>query len=120
MTLTLSPQMVTPYQCDTCGKYFTQKPGLKKHIRIHTGERPYKCPICNRGFTQSSSCKIHLRTHTGDFRDTCSVVCCFSNILHFNFKTQPQHKVQFLWGIFGGILRLERDKTAYIYRILKV
>lgn len=58
-------QMVTPYRCDTCGKYFTQKPGLKKHIRIHTGERPYKCPICNRGFTQSSSCKIHLRTHTG-------------------------------------------------------
>jgi len=67
------PQMITPYRCDTCGKYFTQKPGLKKHIRIHTGERPYKCPICNRGFTQSSSCKIHLRTHTGEKPHKCHI-----------------------------------------------
>jgi len=32
-----------PYQCDLCVKRFPSSGAMKKHRRIHTGERPYEC-----------------------------------------------------------------------------
>ena len=32
-----------PYQCDLCPKRFPSSGAMKKHRRIHTGERPYEC-----------------------------------------------------------------------------
>jgi uncharacterized Zn-finger protein len=35
---------------------------LRKHARVHNGERPYLCDICNRRFTQSGNLKKHRRS----------------------------------------------------------
>ncbi|XP_035225127.1 zinc finger protein 583-like [Stegodyphus dumicola] len=52
-----------PFKCTVCGKAFTQKVNLQRHVRIHTGELPFHCDICNQKFRQQSNVTQHKRTH---------------------------------------------------------
>lgn len=46
--------------CDYCRKCFYSQSDLKKHVRIHTGEKPYICPNCGKGFNQRSNLNTHM------------------------------------------------------------
>lgn len=56
------------YTCSECGKDFRQREDLRRHYRIHTGEKPYACPWCSHRCTQLSHLKDHVKrrhNHTG-------------------------------------------------------
>jgi len=52
-----------PFKCRHCGKSFTRRNLLTKHVRTRTLERPYKCIRCCKAFSSSAKMAAHLRLH---------------------------------------------------------
>uniref|UniRef100_A0A8C4SNK5 C2H2-type domain-containing protein n=1 Tax=Erpetoichthys calabaricus TaxID=27687 RepID=A0A8C4SNK5_ERPCA len=70
--LKLSPTIKKTYCCSECGKQFTKKSRLQRHIRVHTGEKPFCCSECGKQFSQKSYLQTHKRIHTGEKPFSCS------------------------------------------------
>ncbi|XP_048462232.1 zinc finger and BTB domain-containing protein 49 [Rhincodon typus] len=60
-----------PYICEICGKRFAASGDVQRHIVIHTGQKPHLCDICGRGFSNFSNLKEHKKTHSADKLFTC-------------------------------------------------
>ncbi|XP_050697785.1 zinc finger protein 628-like isoform X9 [Eriocheir sinensis] len=60
-----------PYTCSLCPYAAGTKQNLKMHLRKHTGEKPFACPLCPYRAAQRSDLKAHARTHTGDRPFAC-------------------------------------------------
>mmetsp|Transcript_17577 Transcript_17577/g.26338 ORF Transcript_17577/g.26338 Transcript_17577/m.26338 type:complete len:649 (+) Transcript_17577:86-2032(+) len=48
------------YVCNYCEKVFHKKGNWQAHLRTHTKEKPFACTACGRQFTQKSNMKRHM------------------------------------------------------------
>ncbi|XP_076644928.1 uncharacterized protein LOC143354572 [Halictus rubicundus] len=49
-----------PYPCYSCGRSYTRKDTLRRHMRDECGKNPqYICYVCKKGFKQKSNFQRH-------------------------------------------------------------
>ncbi|XP_018088359.1 zinc finger and BTB domain-containing protein 6 isoform X1 [Xenopus laevis] len=85
------------FLCLQCGKTFTQKKNLNRHIRGHMGIRPFQCSVCLKTFTAKSTLQDHMNIHSGDRPYKCN--CCDMDFKH---KSALKKHLSSVHGRVGG------------------
>ena len=61
--------------CNSCGKNFSTKKSLAKHLYKHS-ELPWKCKECGEGYAFPSELKAHLIKHETEPMYKCNIIGC--------------------------------------------
>ena len=61
--------------CDTCGKSFSTKKSLSKHLYKHS-DLPWKCKKCGEGYAFPSELRAHLVKHDTEPMFKCNIIGC--------------------------------------------
>ncbi|KAI8127113.1 Zinc finger protein 208 [Lucilia cuprina] len=76
------------FECDECGKKFSQKTILQQHVQRMHASRKYRCEFCDKLFATKSEQNFHTRIHTDEKPHVCEF--CGKS---FRIKTQLGYHV---------------------------
>ena len=93
-----------PYKCETCGKLFTEFGNMKAHQRIHTGAKPYSCNQCEKSFAYRKDLHKHESVHTGKKHYKCET--CEKSIMRESILEKNITVVRHVGNSFGKVLNL--------------
>lgn len=64
------------YNCENCGKYFTNKRSIQLHMNTHRTENTrFQCNLCDRSYNQMSSLNSHRRLRHYDPATAKKYIC---------------------------------------------
>ncbi|XP_028967567.1 zinc finger protein 271-like [Galendromus occidentalis] len=91
----LTPGPDQLFGCALCGYRTAGSYSLRRHFRVHTGEKPYECELCGKRFSQRYSVAIHKRTHSKETPSDPCGSCSLRSADESHAKRRVKiHKIQ--------------------------
>ena len=59
-------------KCNQCDYDSLSAGGLRKHLKMHSGDKSNKCNQCEFASSDSSNLRTHLKTHNGEKTNKCN------------------------------------------------
>ncbi|MCG3223038.1 MAG: C2H2-type zinc finger protein [Candidatus Heimdallarchaeota archaeon] len=112
---------IDEFKCDSCGKHFTRKDGLTRHIKtVHNKEKMHKCPKCGLAFSRKDMVNRHVRDVHLKIKNhvckECGMKFAHKAHLERHFKSAHENVREFVcehcWGTFVREDNLQRHINA--------
>ena len=73
------------HQCKQCNFASAEKANLRRHLKMHSGDKSHQCKQCNFASAEKANLRRHLKMHTGEKSNKCNQ-CNFRSYLAGNLK----------------------------------
>ncbi|CAH1119808.1 unnamed protein product [Phaedon cochleariae] len=90
-------------KCPTCGKTFSCKKHLHKHLLVHSDDFKHKCCTCGKGFKAAYNMRVHMRSHEAVKPFQCSICLKTFTTKHLVESTSIEYPCEICHRVFDSL-----------------